>query len=178
MRIPDRRLLVAAPSLVLLALTAVAWRLWPPPATEPTLATVGLLAVGAALGLALGLAAVVLERTSASFRSAGMRLERAVRALRLGPGSALGLALLTGVSEELFFRGWLLHVLGPWGQAVVFMLLHPAGRAGWVYTLFTGVAGLAFGALTLVTGSLLPALVAHVGINLHGFLSGRRRRTR
>jgi uncharacterized protein len=167
----DRRVLVVVPSMVLLAITAVVWPLWPPPPIEPRLSPLGLVVAGLLAAVLAIVAGSLLVRFSASFRAASKRLERTVRSLGLSPASSSGLALLTGVSEELFFRGWLLHAIGPWGQAAVFMLMHPAGRAGWAYTAFTGVAGLAFGLLTLLTGSLVPAIVAHVGVNLHGFLS-------
>jgi uncharacterized protein len=172
----DRRWLLVAPSAALALLSVPAWLLWPPPPSEPRAPAPLLMLMGlAAAGLLLGLG-WLLERTSPSFRHASRRLEHLVRALRLGPGAAGGVALVTGVAEEVFFRGWLLHVAGLWGQAALFMLLHPAGRRGWAYTAFTGFAGLVFGLLTLTTGSLLSALVAHVGVNLHGFLSAAPRR--
>ncbi len=167
----DRRLALLLPSLTLLLLTALGWTLWPPPKTEPRLAWPWLIVIGVATGATLLAGATLLERTVPSFRRTSRRLERLVRDLRLPRGGALLAALVSGVSEELFFRGWLLPSAGLWWQALVFMLLHPAGRAGWSYTLYTGVAGLAFGAVTVATGSLWPALIAHVGVNLHGFSS-------
>jgi uncharacterized protein len=164
----DRRVLVALPSLVLLALLVPLWWRWPPPPLEARLGLVGLVAAGLATALALLAVAAGLERSNASFRTTSARLERLVRSLRLHPALALALALLTGVVEELFFRGWLMPHVGLVVQAALFMLLHPAGRSGWMYTLFTGFAGLVFGALVLATGSLVPALVAHVAVNAHG----------
>ena len=163
----DRRVVLLVPSLTLLLLSAVGWWLWPPPPLEPRLAWPWSVALGLATGAALLAAAWLLDRTLPSFRRTSRRLERLVRDLRLPAWAAL-LATL----EELFFRGWLLPTAGLWLQALVFMLLHPAGRSGWSYTLFTGVAGLTFGALTLASGSLVPAVVAHVAVNLHGFTLG------
>ena len=171
----DRRLALLLPSLVLLLLSAVGWGLWPPPIREARLAWPGLVAVGIATGALLLAGAWLLERTVPGFRRTSKRLERLVRDLHLPPGGALLAALVSGVSEELFFRGWLLPTAGLWWQALAFMLLHPAGRSGWSYTVYTGVAGLVFGAVTLATGSLWPALIAHVGVNLHGFSIGGRR---
>ena len=170
----DRRLVLLLPSLALLGLSAFGWLVWPPPPSEPRLAWPGLIAAGVATGAALLAGAWLLERSVPSFRHATRRLERLVRDLRLPPGGALAAALVSGVSEELFFRGWLLPTAGLWVQALLFMLLHPAGRAGWAYTAYTGLAGLVFGALTLASGSLWPALIAHVGVNLHGFSAGLR----
>lgn len=170
----DRRLALLLPSLTLLLLTAVGWQLWPPPVREARLAWPGLVAVGLATGALLLAGAWLMERTVPGFRRTSRRLERLVRDLRLPPGGALLAALVSGVSEELFFRGWLLPTAGLWWQALVFMLLHPAGRSGWSYTAYTGVAGLVFGTVTLATDSLWPALIAHVGVNLHGFSLGGR----
>ncbi len=170
----DRRLTLALPSLALLVLTAVGWWVWPPPPSEARFAWPGLVGVGVATAAALLAGAALLERTVPSFRRTSRRLERLVRDLRLSPRAALAAALVSGVSEELFFRGWLLSTVGVWWQALVFMLLHPAGRSGWAYTAYTGVAALAFGAVTVATGSLWPALIAHVAVNLHGFSLGGR----
>lgn len=171
----DRRALLLLPSLALLLLTALGWWLWPPAPLTPRVAWYASVALGVAAAAALLAAAWLLERTLPSFRRTSRRLERLVRDLRLPPWAALLAALASGVSEELFFRGWLLPTGGLWLQALVFMALHPAGRSGWSYTLFTGVAGLLFGALTLYSGSLWPALIAHVAVNLHGFTLGGER---
>jgi uncharacterized protein len=175
----NRRALLLAPSLVLALFSVPLWLVWPPPATQPSWSWPVLVLLGLATAALLLGAAWALERTSPSFRHASRRLEGLVRSLRLAPSTAAGLALVTGVVEEVFFRGWLLHVAGLWGQAALFMLLHPAGRRGWAYTAFTGFAALVFGGLTLATGSLTSAIVAHVAVNFHGFasasLAGRRR---
>ncbi len=170
----DRRFTLLLPSLALLILTAVGWWVWPPEPSEPRLAWPGLVGVGVVTAVALLAGAALLERTVPSFRRTSRRLERLVRDLRLSPGAALAAALVSGVSEELFFRGWLLPTVGVWWQALVFMLLHPAGRSGWAYTAYTGVAALVFGTVTVSTGSLWPALIAHVAVNLHGFSLGGR----
>ena len=166
------------PSLTLLVLYAVGSLFWPPPPRESVLAWPALLGAGLATAAALLAGAWALERTVPGFRRTSRRLERLVRDLRLPPWGTLLAATVSGVSEELFFRGWLLPTAGLWLQALLFMLLHPAGRSGLSYTLYTGVAGLAFGALTLATGSLWPAIVAHVAVNLIGFASGHQRRPR
>ncbi|ADD28268.1 CPBP family intramembrane glutamic endopeptidase [Meiothermus ruber] len=88
---------------------------------------------------------------------------------------ALLLALASGVGEELFFRGALQNAL--WGgwlgvflQAVVFTALHPVpDRKAWSYPLFVFLGGLGFGAAYLLTGSLIPGMLAHYLHNARGF---------
>ena len=94
----------------------------------------------------------------------------------LEPGEAIGLAILSGFAEEFFFRG---AVQGSWGWPVaclLFAALH-AGRERFFYlwTMFAGLAGLLFAALTLWTGNLTAAIVGHVlfnGVNLYRLAAG------
>ena len=130
------------------------------------------MAVGLALALLGG--AWALEKLLPSFRFASHRLERALSRLDLSLPLVLVLAALTSVSEELFFRGVLLSLVGVWGQALAFGVMHPAPLKGWSYTAYTFLAGLAFGCATLLTGSLWAAIAAHFVVNLQGFLAVRR----
>lgn len=88
---------------------------------------------------------------------------------------ALLLALLSGVGEEVFFRGALQNALGGgWPgvvlQAAAFTALHPVpDRRAWSYPLFVFLGGLMFGAAYLLTGSLLPGMLAHYLHNARGF---------
>jgi len=81
-------------------------------------------------------------------------------------GDALFLALLSGIGEELLFRG---AMLSSWGlpiSTVIFALVHWApNKKLRVWTLMAGVSGLIFGAAVLWRGSLVPAIAGHVGIN-------------
>ena len=81
------------------------------------------------------------------------------------------------MGEELFFRGALQnafgHAFGPWRgvalQAVLFALGHPApGRAGRLYALWAFAAGLVFGGLYLLSGSLMPGILSHFLYNAKG----------
>lgn len=120
-------------------------------------------------------AAWLLEKTLASFRYASSLLEQALSRFHITLPFALALAALSAVSEELFFRGALLPILGVWGQAILFGLMHPMPRRALIYTVFTAAAGLCFGYATLLTGSLYPAIAAHFVINLQGFLELRKK---
>ncbi len=139
---------------------------------------------GLALALGLLLALALLEEAfrrlfPSSFPEAE-RLHRtlgqALRQAGASPSLLLLLALLSGVAEEVFFRGLLQSLLvawlGPWGvflQALVFALLHPAPKRAFAYPLYTGLAGVLFGLAYLLTGSLFPGILAHFLHNARGF---------
>jgi membrane protease YdiL (CAAX protease family) len=77
------------------------------------------------------------------------------------------LALLSGVSEELFFRGVLLPETGLVASSVLFGLLHAANPVYFGWATLTG-AGL--GVLALATDSLAAPVTAHAVYNLGAFL--------
>ncbi|MEJ2667702.1 MAG: CPBP family glutamic-type intramembrane protease [Deinococcales bacterium] len=154
-----RRTLILLPS-VAIGVAGGVWLLVRGARYAPRLALGWQLAAGVGLGLALLAVAWLLERSLPSFRFASRLMEQALRSLALPAWSALPLAAVTAVGEELFFRGALLGLFG---------LFHPVPRRGWAYPAYAALAGLALGALTLAAGSLLPAMVAHFGVNLQGF---------
>lgn len=122
----------------------------------------------AALGLAAA-AAVIAGSTWLTRRvAAGERLARAL-AEALGPlrpGQAWLLALASGVAEEAFFRGALQPVAGLALTSVLFALAHFVPRRElWVWSVFSGAAGLLLGGLYAATGNLLAPTVAHVVVN-------------
>ena len=170
--------LAFGPSLVLGLVGAVWWWLAPPD-LSPRMPLAPSLAIGAALGVGLLLAAEALERTVPSFRHVSRLTERALRRLRLPRGWALALATASSVGEELLFRGMLLGWIGLVPQALLFGAMHPAGRRGWSYPIFVALAGLALGAVVQATGRLSPAIAAHLVVNATGLLrtarSGRPR---
>ncbi|MEX2543131.1 MAG: CPBP family intramembrane glutamic endopeptidase [Trueperaceae bacterium] len=171
----SRLLLPFLPSLIFGVAGAVWVGLAPPTLPEPA-GTVQVAVAAAALAASLLAGAWLLERTVPSFRWASRLLESALQRLHLTPLTAVLLAALTAGGEELFFRGGLMQLLGVWGQALLFGALHPVSRRGWAYTLFTVLAGVAFGYATLLTGTLWTAVLAHFAVNLHGLLGTSRRR--
>jgi hypothetical protein len=72
------------------------------------------------------------------------------------------LAVLSGVSEEVFFRGVVLPEIGIVGASVLFGLLHPLNLG---YVAWASSVGVAFGLLFQTTGSLLPPILCHGGYN-------------
>ncbi len=113
------------------------------------------------------------ERFIPSFRLAGGQLEGIVGQLGLTPAWAFALSLTSGIGEELFFRGLLLGLgikflplsLALLLQAIIFAAFHPAPRAAWGYTLWTGLIGLLFGLITVATNSVVPTMLAHYLFN-------------
>jgi membrane protease YdiL (CAAX protease family) len=105
-----------------------------------------------------GLMRLVEERVAPLFQGCGF-------------GRLALLALLAGVAEEALFRGvlqpWLSGRLPGWGALLltsgVFGLLH---WVSFTYAVLAGLAGAYFGLLLLLTGSLLPPIVAHAAYDL------------
>lgn len=170
-----RRLLVFLPSLAI-GLAGAVWLLARGGRYTPHLGLGWQLAAGVGTGAALLALALLLERRSASFRYASRLTEEALRMLALPRWAGPLLAAATAAGEELFFRGALLPVVGVPAQALLFGLFHPVPPRAWAYPAFVALAGLAFGVLTVSSGSLLPAMTAHFLINLQGFWEAGRPR--
>jgi membrane protease YdiL (CAAX protease family) len=127
--------------------------------------------------------ASLFEQHSSSFKQAGGMLESIISRLGLTPTWALALGLTSGIGEEVFFRGLLLHAglkffpawLAVIAQALAFAAMHPAPRRAWAYPLWTFLIGLAFGIITLEAHSLVPVMLAHYVFN-HGQFNGLLKR--
>jgi membrane protease YdiL (CAAX protease family) len=92
--------------------------------------------------------------------------------------NSLGIATtaLIALLEELFFRGWLQDELYRVGHALnadlysifalnlLFGLMH--FNRGFTFAMSAGFVGMIFSIATLASGSLLPAIVMHVGWNV------------
>ena len=122
------------------------------------------LGVGLAAGSSLILVWILTRRTLPAAR----RLETELAELlgSLGTSEVVGLALLSGFAEELFFRG---AVQGAWGwlpATILFALLHAGPGATFrIWTVFAAVAGATLAALMIWRGNLLAPVVAHVVVN-------------
>jgi membrane protease YdiL (CAAX protease family) len=91
-----------------------------------------------------------------------------------------GVSLTAGICEEILYRGflfaWVTALLGPWaGLALTTLAFGSAhlyqGPSGMVRT---SVAGLVFGGLVLVGGSLWPAVLVHIVLDLTSGSLARR----
>lgn len=130
------------------------------------------------LGAGFGIVVVGLSHLADRFFDWARRLNREFNVMLgdLGYPKAFALAALSGVGEELLFRGVIQQYLtGFSGSAIVaifvtglvFGLVHigpePKKFAAW--TLMAITLGWAIGALYVVTGNLVAPVVAHFTIN-------------
>lgn len=135
------------------------------------------LAVDVALGAGCAAALSAGWRLLRVFVGSMRRLEDVMRRWfgELDGAQVFVLALISGFSEELFFRGAMQSSLGwIWATLLFALLHHGPGRIFRVWTAFALVAGLAFAALTQYRGNILAATVAHFlvnWINLHLLMS-------
>jgi len=120
------------------------------------------------VGLAAGGLMILVWTFARQTLPAARRLEVELAEL-LGPlktSEVLGLALLSGFAEELFFRG---AMQGAWGwlpATVVFTLLHAGPKATYgTWTAFAAIAGLTMAGLMIWRGNLLAPVVTHVLVN-------------
>jgi CAAX protease family protein len=121
-----------------------------------------------ALGAGAGLLLVAVWRLGRRFVPAARELNDLIAKLLAGltRADALGLALLSGFAEELFFRGAVQGALGWIPATLLFGLLHTGpGRPFRLWTLFALAAGFLFAGLVLWRGNLLPAIVGHALVN-------------
>lgn len=124
--------------------------------------------VGAAVGLGMGLAVVVLSRLTLRWFAWSRALHREFHALLRGLTSrqALVLAVASAVGEEAFFRGAALPFVGLWWSSVLFGVVHvPVRRRLWPWPIMALGMGLAFGWMFLRFGDLTGPILAHATIN-------------
>jgi len=151
--------------LTIVGVSGMLWRdhleaLWAP----DVLTTTYHLAVGVLSGLGL----VALSRLSEKYFESVANLTQGFADM-LGSFSArdsLVVALVSGIGEEIFFRGFLQGWIGIWWASALFALLHigPDRRfASWPVLAF--LASLLFGVLLEHTGTVLASAVAHVLVN-------------
>ncbi len=128
------------------------------------------------LGMWIGVVTVILsDHTLTRSRAGHFLQERFSEALEgLRPGQAVALAVLSGIGEELLFRGLVLIALAHWlspaaaliTSSLVFAAVHvgPDRRFIW-WTVFAFLMGLLLGSLYLATGSLQAPIVLHATVN-------------
>lgn len=121
----------------------------------------------ALVGVLFGLSMVVLSQLLMQFRFA-QRMALTFRHV-LGPltwSQAFLLALLSGIAEELLFRGAIQPSLGLWPTCLLFALVHwPMTPDLRPWTLSAGLMGLALGWGFETSGHVLGPVLAHFTIN-------------
>ena len=171
---------LATPGLILLALAGIPLRdglgIRPVPARTALLAALA----GATLwGASLGLMNLqfVLWPPPADFLESFRLLHQRLRPATFEEGllSVTAIGLMPALCEETLFRGVVLPSLlragsaaGLLGSAVLFALIHvdtAAGSPAFHRLPFAFAVGLGLGGLRLLTGSLLPCIVAHAVLN-------------
>ena len=122
------------------------------------------LAAGATLGALLLALWFGLRRAFAGARSLEAELARLVAPLTTA--EAISLAFLSGLAEELFFRGAVQGALGLAPAALLFALLHAGpGKSFRIWTLFALAGGLLFGGWVAARGALGGAILGHMLVN-------------
>lgn len=77
------------------------------------------------------------------------------------------LAVASGTSEELFFRGSLDAAVGPVIATAIFAILHwPVSKSFVIWPFFAVAAGAVFTMQRHVTGGLIAPMITHVLVNL------------
>ena len=126
-------------------------------------------AIGVAIGLGVALLSSLIYEIWESYRIAAQEyLEMVLNPLQ--PIDLIWLGLLPGLSEEMLFRGVALPALGMNGIALIitsgiFGALHMASAKHLSYTVWAIAVGMMLGAVTMYTGNLLSAIIAHVLTN-------------
>lgn len=122
------------------------------------------LAVTCALAIGVHWTSRWASRRFRSFRAGARDVHRLLGNLT-APQIAL-VALVSGVGEEILFRGYLLNETDLWISSVIFGLIHIPPNKKWLYwPAFAAVLGVLLGWLYLWTGSLLYPILLHAGIN-------------
>lgn len=126
------------------------------------------LAASLAAGTALAALTIALTRVVVHRTGWGKTLRQDFRTLLADatPGDALWLALVSGVGEEILFRGALLPWWGLAASSFAFGALHVGpSRRFWIWTVWATATGAVLGAIYEASGRLEGAILAHVLIN-------------
>jgi membrane protease YdiL (CAAX protease family) len=137
-------------------------------------------AADVAIGLGVAAGMILITWSLARWVRPLRQLEKEFQRV-LGPltrGRIAALALLSGIAEELVFRGTLQPWLGYVPASVIFGCLHFVPDLVFLpWTIFALAAGFLFGALFEWRESLVAPIVAHVvvnGVNMLLIVSGKR----
>ncbi len=142
-------------------------------ALTPTMADCTIGVVAGCLLLITNYAAIEYgSRYSSFFRTIKRLIEEDVSPLfkNVDFTAVVVIAIVSGVAEELFFRGVLQAQIGIWFSSLVFGLAHIWKKAAVRYGIYATAIGLLFGGMYELSGSLWVPMVAHVINNLVAIL--------
>lgn len=120
------------------------------------------------VGLVVGCALVWLSRVAVRRWDRCRFVAREFRDVvgSLGPWSVFWIALLSGTSEEILFRGALQPALGPYLAVATFAMLHVGPTPRFIpWTMMAICGGGVFAGLFAWSGCVLPSALAHVTVN-------------
>lgn len=138
---------------------------------------------GAEIGLlaAAFLANLVFDTAGPRYSKVLRRFQQSMRGVlgQLGPlgtGEILALSILSGLGEEILFRGALQHTFGFVSATILFALSHyPLKRGMWVWPVYALCMGAVLGTLRILGGDIWSAVLLHASVNCVSLylLSGR-----
>ncbi len=114
-----------------------------------------------AAGLVLLLLSLIIIFTYEPFRKSLEAIDNLILN-KIKMVDAFPIAVLSGLGEEIFFRGILQEETGILWSSVIFALLHIPGTTYWVYSLWALFASLYLGNIYALTNNLFIVIVAHV----------------
>lgn len=126
--------------------------------------------VGLGVAVLVHGASEILERVFEWARTLRAGMQRMIGELTLGRAAIY--AFFSAVGEELLFRGLLLAEFGLVISSVLFGAMHIGPDRSYLpWTLMATLTGFLFGGITLYTGDITAAVLAHMTINYAGFVS-------
>ncbi len=146
------------------------------PLREPLTPTIADCLFGVSAGLLLLLvnyAAIEYgSRHSAYFKIIKQLIEQDISPLfkHLDLLSIVAIAIISGLAEEMFFRGVLQANIGLWLSSLFFGVAHIWRKTAVLYGIYASVIGLFFGGLYLWSGSLWVPILAHIVNNFVAIL--------
>ncbi len=126
--------------------------------------------VGLGVAVLVHGASEILERVFEWARTLRAGMQRMIGELTLGRAAIY--AFFSAVGEELMFRGLLLAEFGLVISSLLFGAMHIGPDRSYLpWTLMATLTGFLFGGITLYTGDITAAVLAHMTINYAGFVS-------
>ncbi|MCE1246404.1 MAG: CPBP family glutamic-type intramembrane protease [Firmicutes bacterium] len=80
------------------------------------------------------------------------------------------MAVMSGIAEEVFFRGILMKEFGIIAASLIFGALHTSSKDTWFMGFWSALAGVFFCILYIKTGNLLVPIIAHAVNNFVGVM--------